>query len=100
MHGRLVHVISRKRLRDFSSQHPGAAAPLDAWFRIMSRTDFVSFNALRGSFASADKVGGMTVFNIGGNKYRLITASHFDRRRVYIRHVLTHNEYDKGSWKE
>jgi mRNA interferase HigB len=38
-------------------------------------------------------------FNIGGNKYRLITAIHYNRKRVYVRHVLTHKEYDRGQWK-
>jgi mRNA interferase HigB len=45
-------------------------------------------------------VGEFVVFNIGGNKYRLIAAVHFNRRKVYVRHVLTHAEYDKGKWKE
>jgi mRNA interferase HigB len=40
------------------------------------------------------------VFNIGGNKYRLIAAIHFNRQKVYIRHVLTHPEYDRGRWKK
>ena len=45
-------------------------------------------------------MGGLTVFNIGGNKARLITALHYNRRKVYIRAVLTHAEYDAGKWKE
>ena len=50
-------------------------------------------------FLNPIKVGDFIVFNIGGNKYRLITAIHFNRRKVYIRHVLTHQEYDRGAWK-
>ena len=50
-------------------------------------------------FASADKVEGLTVFDIGGNKFRLITSIHYNRRKVYIRAVLTHAEYDRGNWK-
>ena len=49
---------------------------------------------------SADKVGQWIVFNIGGNKYRLIAVIHFNRGKVYIRHILTHQEYDKGGWKQ
>jgi len=45
-------------------------------------------------------VGNLVVFNIGGNKYRLIAAIHFNRRKLYIRHVLTHTEYDKERWKK
>jgi mRNA-degrading endonuclease HigB of HigAB toxin-antitoxin module len=39
------------------------------------------------------------VFNVGGNKYRLIAAIHFNRARVYVRHVLTHEEYNQGAWR-
>jgi hypothetical protein len=48
---------------------------------------------------TADKVGDFIVFNVGGNKYRLITAIHFNRRKFYIRNVLTHQEYNRGAWK-
>ncbi len=44
-------------------------------------------------------MGDLIVFNIGGNKYRLIASIHFNRGKVYIRRVLTHSEYDKGDWK-
>jgi len=60
---------------------------------------FVDFNDLRATFASADYVDGLTVFNIGGNKYRLIAAIHYNRHKVFIRAVLTHAEYDRGEWK-
>lgn len=66
----------------------------------MSRTDFESFAELKRVFRSVDKVGKFTVFNIGGNKFRLIAAIHYNRRKVYIRHVLTHVEYDSDKWKE
>jgi len=55
---------------------------------------------LRKTFGSADQVGNLTVFNIGGNKVRLIAAIHYNRRIIYIRAVLTHREYDEGKWKE
>jgi mRNA interferase HigB len=65
----------------------------------MRKGRFASFVELRQAFGSADMVGKLTVFNIGGNKYRLIAAIQFDRGRVYIRHVLTHREYDLNKWK-
>ncbi len=55
---------------------------------------------LRKVFPSADQVGKFTVFNIGGNKVRLITAIHYNRKLIFIRNVLTHKEYDKNYWKE
>lgn len=66
----------------------------------MSKADFGSFTELKRVFGSVDKVGKFTVFDIGGNKYRLVAAIHYNRRKVYIRHVLTHAEYDRDKWKE
>lgn len=96
----MVHVITKKRLVEFSARYPASRDPLLKWYRIISRTDFASFAALRSIIGSADQVERFTIFNIGGNKYRLIAAIHYNRRRVYIRHVLTHAEYDKDKWKE
>lgn len=95
-----MHVITKKRLIEFAARYPGSRDPLLKWHRIVSQTDFSSFSALRSIFGSADQVERFTVFDIGGNKYRLIVAIHYNRRRVYIRYVLTHAEYDKGKWKE
>jgi mRNA interferase HigB len=55
---------------------------------------------LRETFPSADQVGKLTVFNIGGNKVRLIAAIHYNRKKIYVRAVLTHSEYDEQRWKE
>jgi len=62
--------------------------------------DFKSFAELRKTFGSADHVGNLTVFNIGGNKVRLVAAIHYNRHIIYIRAVLTHRDYDEGKWKE
>lgn len=95
-----MHVITRKRLRDFAARHRQAAEPLKVWFAIMSKTDLSSFAELKRSFGSVDKVGTFTVFDLGGNKFRLIATIHYNRKEVYIRHVLTHAEYDEEAWKE
>lgn len=95
-----MHVITRKRLRDFAGRYRDAAEPLAVWYAIMAKTDFGSFAELKRVFRSADKVGKLTVFDVGGNKYRLIAAIHYNRKKVYIRHVLTHAEYDQDKWKE
>ncbi len=94
-----MHVISRKALKLFWESYQDSEIALLRWFKIMGKTQFDDFAALRRTFPSADKVGSTVVFNIGGNKYRLITIIHFNRRKVYIRHVLTHKQYDKGDWK-
>ena len=95
-----MHVISRKALRLFWQQYPDSQSPLTRWFKIMNHTDFRSLQALRATFPSADRVGDLIVFNIGGNKYRLIASIHFNRGKVYVRNVLTHGEYNRGAWKQ
>lgn len=93
-----MHVISRKALRSFWERYPDSERALSRWFKVMSQCEYGSFNALRSTFPSADKVGDLIVFNIGGNKYRLVASVHFNRGKVYIRHVLTHQEYARGGW--
>jgi mRNA interferase HigB len=94
-----MKIVSKKALRDFWIKYPLSQEPLEIWYRIVSKTDFRNFSELRETFPSADKVGKFCVFNIGGNKFRLIAAIHFNRQRIYIRSVLTHVEYDRGAWK-
>ena len=95
-----MHIITRKRLLEFGEKYPEAERPLDQWYRIVKHTNFESFSDLRKTFPNADYVGRLTVFNIGGNKFRLITFIVYAKKRIYIRDILTHQEYDKGKWKE
>lgn len=95
-----MHIITRKRLLEFGRKYPDSTEPLDRWYRIVKRSNYNSFTELRKTFPQADQVGEFTVFNIGENKYRLITYIVFSMKRIYIRHVLTHTEYDKEDWKE
>jgi mRNA interferase HigB len=95
-----MHIITRKRLNDYAEKHPDAKSSLQHWYKLMRSQDLTSFADLRTVFPSADQVGRLTVFNIGGNKARLIAAIHYNRRKIYIRAVLTHDEYDRGKWKE
>jgi mRNA interferase HigB len=94
-----MHVIAKPALIAFWRLHPDAQNPLQAWYRTIEGEVFADFNDLRTTFPSADYVDGQTVFNIGGNKYRLIVVIHYNRRKLYIRAVLTHAEYDRGTWK-
>ena len=94
-----MHVISRKRLNEFVDKNPQTKSALAHWYRLAKQKEFSSFADLRKTFPSADQVGKLTVFNVGGNKVRLIAAIHYNRRRVYIRSILTHDEYDENRWK-
>jgi len=95
-----MRVITNRRLLEFSAIHHDASGPLQAWRKTMEAADPGSFAELREVFRSVDKVGELHIFNIAGNKYRLITFLHFDRQLCYIKQVLTHTEYDKGAWRK
>ena len=86
-----MHVISRKALREFWKRHPDSETSLSRWFKAVKNSEFSNFNDLQSAFPSADKVDDLIVFDIGGNKYRLIASVHFNRGKVYVRHVLTHS---------
>ena len=96
-----MHVISQKALREFWKLHALAEEPLRAWHRLMEKTDFDEPEAVKRIFGKkVDQVAQFTVFDIGGNKYRLITVIDFEWKKVFIRNVLTHREYDEDKWKK
>ena len=99
-----MHVITRKRLIEFVEHKDKTAEPaLERWYRRMKQNDFQNPDELLQMFPrhSVDQVDGLTVFDIGGiTAVRLIAAIHYNRKKVYIRAVLTHDEYIKGNWKE
>ncbi|HEX9961102.1 MAG TPA: type II toxin-antitoxin system HigB family toxin [Pyrinomonadaceae bacterium] len=95
-----MHVIARKRLNEFAEKFPEASNALVEWYRQMKQNNFASIAEVRETFPSADKVGKLTVFNIGGNKIRLVAAIHYNRKKIYIRAVSTHEEYDQRKRKE
>jgi mRNA interferase HigB len=94
-----MHVISEKKLREFWARRPRAKEPLRAWHRVAEHAAWESFADIQRVYPSADQVGRCTVFDIGGNKFRLVVVVHFNRGKVYVRHVMTHEEYDRGAWK-
>ena len=95
-----MHVITRKRIREAQEDHPDCAEALAARYELMRTGRYTTFAELKETFGSVDKIGKLHVFNIGGNKLRLIAAIHLNTGKVFIRYVLTHKEYDKESWKK
>lgn len=95
-----MHIITRKRIHEFCDAYPAIRGALEHWFRLMKKSRFRDIVDLRKVFPHADIVGRLVVFNIGGNKVRLVAAIHFNRGKIYIRHILTHSDYDKGAWKQ
>ena len=94
-----MRIISRKAIRLFTSSEPSAEAALDEWYRRLKALEASGLVELRRTFPAADLVGKCIVFNVGGNKYRVITKVNFQHQTVYVRFILTHKEYDKDKWK-
>lgn len=90
-----MHVISKKALEAFWLKHPMAKSPLEAWYRLVNMSSFDNFADVRQSFNSADYVTPYTVFDVGGNNFRVIAVIHYNRQKLYIREVFTHAEYDR-----
>jgi mRNA interferase HigB len=93
-----VRVLSRKAIREFTQAHADAVEPLAHWYLVSRRALWSSLADVRRDFRHADIVGKYTVFNIAGNKFRLIATIKYKWQVVYIRQILTHAEYDKGAW--
>ena len=103
-----MNVISRRKLRAFCEaagerrRHAGA---FEAWFKLARKARWRSFQDVRALFGQTDVARDTasqrtaTIFDIGGNKYRIITLIDYLRQTVLITHVLTHAEYDKNHWK-
>ena len=96
---RTVRVISRRAIRNFAARYPDSWEPLSHWANATETADWRNPSDVRQTFNTADFVGDLTVFDVGGNKYRVIAFVHYRRRAIYIKSVLTHREYDKGTWK-
>jgi len=95
----LMNVVSHKAIRTFCKKHRDAWSPLDHWYRVAKRATWVNFAEVRQTFNTADSVAPYVVFDIGGNKYRLIAEIGFSHKVLFIRGIMTHKEYMKGAWK-
>lgn len=99
-----MHIITKKRLLESAKKHPNTRAKIAFWHAVAKAADWSSLIETRKSFRHADQVAvrsgrTVTVFNIS-NDYRLITAIHYNRKKIFILRFLPHPEYSKGKWKE
>jgi mRNA interferase HigB len=94
-----MHVITFRKLREFWQRHPDAEEPLRRWYKIATKARWQNLADTRRDFPHADLAGVCTIFNIKGNDYRLISKIYYPSQVALIRFVLTHADYDKGSWK-
>ncbi len=100
-----MRVISLRRLREFWEQHGDAEPPLRTWFKTARKARWRSIQDVRRTYPRADGVTPsrgqtLTVFDICGNKYRLVARIRYDHELINVRNVLTHAEYVQGRWKE
>ena len=96
-----MRVISKRRLREFWQREAAARSSLEGWYRVVNDKELTwnDFHDVRATFGNASLVGDCVVFNIGGNKFRLVVKINYLTHNVFVRAVLTHEEYDKGKWK-
>jgi mRNA interferase HigB len=86
-------------VRDFGTRHADSVPSLSNWLGITRRAKWRDLTELRKDFGSADQVGRRTVFNVSGNKYRLIARVNYKTQKVFILRIMTHEEYSKEDWK-
>lgn len=99
-----MRIIKKATLAAYWAQNPQARSGLEHWHKVVRKAEWSCFPDVRTTFPHADQVTvgsrrKAVVFNIGGNKYRLITAIHYNRQVVYTLMVLTHAEYGRDKWK-
>jgi mRNA interferase HigB len=98
-----LHVISRKKLKEAAMQLSGSQAGLTAWCVVAEKAEWRSLQDIKSTYRDTDGVPvgdkTYTVFNIG-NRFRLITKIEYEYQKIFIKHVLTHAEYDKEKWKK
>lgn len=90
-----VRIVSEKRIREFIEREPRSGEALWHWVDAIGSAVWNSPGELKATFGSASLVGELTVFNIGGNKFRIAAFVHYRAQIVYIKRIGTHEEYDK-----
>ena len=94
-----MRIIKRGALVQFWERHPDSRTSLESWYAVMRQAAWKTPAEMKRIYASADFVGRRTVFNIAGNKYRLIARVNYRTARVFVLYILTHAEYDRGRWR-
>ncbi len=94
-----MHIISRKKLREFCKKHGDSSNALNTWYKIASQAQWKNLAEVQAVYSQAEAVSNFTVFNIKGNRYRLIVDIVYEDQIIYIKYILTHAEYNKDEWK-
>jgi mRNA interferase HigB len=94
-----MHLMSIRNLRRDAARYPDAQAPVEDWYNIVRKVDWANLEEAREIYRDAEAVSNFTVFNIKGNKYRLIVDIDYESGTIYYKYFLTHADYDKDRWK-
>lgn len=99
-----MRIISERKLREFSQDVTGAEASrrkrvMREWINVVRCADWGNLSEIKRTFNSADAYGDCVIFDVGGNKYRIIGKVGYQKHVVFIRFVLTHFEYDEKKWQ-
>jgi mRNA interferase HigB len=95
-----VNVICKRQLFEKAAQFPDAITPIRSWYRIAVVARWEDLEDVRRVYPATDMIDTLAIFNIGANKYRLIVRMIFRSKRIYIKELLTHAQYDKEKWKK
>lgn len=91
-----MRIVTFARIKEFIEEHPASEAPLRDWYKKTTRSEWNNYYDVKKTFNSVDSIGNNRfVFDIKGNNYRLIAIIIFASKKVYIRFIGTHKEYDK-----
>ncbi|SKB78293.1 type II toxin-antitoxin system HigB family toxin [Luteibacter sp. 22Crub2.1] len=94
-----MRVITNRRLAEFGSRHIDANEPLQVWRKLLESRSYFGFSDMKSTFGAVDVVGDKHVFNIRGNRYRIVCGISYSTQICFIKALLTHSEYDEGKWK-
>ena len=94
-----MHLISIRNLRADIAKYPDAIVVINNWYATVKKLKWQNLEDVRQIYRDAEAVGHFTVFNIKGNKYRLIVGIDYENETIYYKYFLTHSEYSKDKWK-
>lgn len=94
-----MHLIAISRLREDAAKFSDVLTQIEDWNEIVKTATWQNLIEVQQTYALAEAVGNFTVFNIKGNRYRLIVSINYSKQIIYFKYFLTHAEYNKDSWK-
>lgn len=96
-----LNVVSKRGLLQLlKSKHRDVVDEVVSWWKVAHSAEWRSLRDVRDHFADADQVGAVLIFNIAGNRFRLIVTAAYAYRKLYVKSLLTHKDHDRGEWKK